>query len=169
MNQRTLEGRKSHLKKDPGWRPYRSHNRRRVLDDREEGSLANYLRMQIRKERYIAPLMVNLLAKHLKQLLEAGAEIRPNWGDEILNSREIPVTNTGHRVIGDGDAVSEDGSEDQPDDGGEDNDADESGEENGEDEEGQRESDEDFGEEGNHWERIPCSKFKVSNEWRSSF
>jgi hypothetical protein len=84
---RTFEGWRSHLEKYPGSRSYRSHNQRRVFDDGEEGSLANSLRVQIREKRYIVPLMVNLLAKHVKQLLQAGAEIRPDWGDEILNSR----------------------------------------------------------------------------------
>jgi hypothetical protein len=74
--------------------------------------------------------MVNRLAKYFKQLLEAEGVIGPDCGDEILSSREILVTVTGHCVIPDEDTVSEDGSEDQSDDGGEENEADESGEEN---------------------------------------
>jgi hypothetical protein len=94
INLRTLEGWRLSVKKHPSWRRYRCPNRRRVFDDREDNDLATHLRVQIREERYVAPVMMNLLAEHLKRLLEAGAEIRPNWGDEILNSREIPVPNT---------------------------------------------------------------------------
>jgi hypothetical protein len=41
INLRTLEGWRSHLKKNPSWRPSRCHNRRRVFDDGEEADIAN--------------------------------------------------------------------------------------------------------------------------------
>jgi hypothetical protein len=86
INLKTLEGWKSHLKKDPTWRPYICHNWRRVFDDNEEGYFADYLRSRLREEKSITTIIVNLLAKHLNELLEARTEPLPAWGDEILNS-----------------------------------------------------------------------------------
>jgi hypothetical protein len=75
INLRTLERWRSRLKKDRTWRLYTCQNRRRVFDDTEEGYLADYFRSRLREEKYIAPVMVNLLAKHLKKLLDAGTEL----------------------------------------------------------------------------------------------
>jgi hypothetical protein len=44
-----------------------------------------------------------------------------------------------------------------------------SGEENIGDDDGQNQLDEEFGEEGVDYEKIPCAKFRASNDWRKTF
>jgi hypothetical protein len=113
---RTLEGWRTHLRKNPAWRPYADHNRRRVFNDAEEGYLTTYRRARIQEQQYIAPVMVNLLAKRLKYLLEAKEEIEPDWGDYILNCHEIPRSTEGHRVITDDQAAEDEWSDDEEED-----------------------------------------------------
>jgi hypothetical protein len=72
------------------------------------------------------------MAKHSKELLDAGTEFGPDWGAMILNSAEVPMPDTAYRVIGDEEASSEERNKAEPeDDEGNENGAGDSGEENG--------------------------------------